>query len=63
MHRSTIPLVSMILPTVLLAGLVLAAEKEDEPKVEVTVVKYNDLCKEIIGLKGKVVVVDFWADT
>jgi hypothetical protein len=53
----------MILPTALLAGLVVAAEKEDEPKVEVKVVKYNDLCKEIIGLKGKVVVVDYWAGT
>ncbi len=53
----------MILPTALLAGFVVAAEREGDPKVEVKVVKYNDLCKEIIGLKGKVVVVDYWADT
>ena len=47
----------------LFAGCLLAVENEDKEKVDVKIVKYNDLCKEVIGLKGKVVVVDFWADT
>ena len=33
-----------------------------EDKVEVKVVKYPDLAATIKNLKGKVVVVDFWAD-
>jgi hypothetical protein len=34
-----------------------------EDKVEVKIVDYNGLTKTIRDLKGKVVVVDFWADT
>ena len=33
-----------------------------EDKVEVKVVKYPELTATIKNLKGKVVVVDFWAD-
>ena len=33
-----------------------------EPKISVRNVKYDELTKEIRGLKGKVVVVDFWGE-
>ncbi len=33
-----------------------------DPKIELRTVKYDDLIKEVRGLKGKVVVVDVWAD-
>jgi len=33
-----------------------------EDKIDVKVVKYPDLAATIKNLKGKVVVVDFWAD-
>lgn len=49
-----------ILGLVLLAAGTLTA---DPPKVEVQVVKYDELTKKISDQKGKVVVVDFWADT
>jgi hypothetical protein len=39
------------------------AGAEDLPKAELQVVKYAELGKKIAGLKGKIVVVDFWADT
>ena len=48
--------------TLLACGLV-AAEKAEETKVELKIIKYDDLIKEIESLKCKVVVVDFWADT
>jgi hypothetical protein len=34
-----------------------------EDKVELKLLKYDDLAKLIADQKGKVVVVDFWADT
>jgi hypothetical protein len=34
-----------------------------EDKVELKLVKYDDLTKLIASQKGKIVVVDFWADT
>jgi thiol-disulfide isomerase/thioredoxin len=33
-----------------------------DPKIELRSVKYDELIKEVRGLKGKVVVVDVWAD-
>ena len=33
-----------------------------EPKISVRNVKYDELTREIRGLKGKVVVVDFWGE-
>jgi thiol-disulfide isomerase/thioredoxin len=33
-----------------------------DPKIELRTVKYDDLIKEVRALKGKVVVVDIWAD-
>lgn len=39
------------------------ASAAQEDKVEVKVVKYEGLSKTIKDLKGKVIVVDFWADT
>jgi hypothetical protein len=41
----------------------LAAVEAEETTVELKVIKYDELIKEIESLKGKVVVVDFWADT
>jgi hypothetical protein len=41
----------------------LAALEAEETNVELKVIKYDALIKEIESLKGKVVVVDFWADT
>jgi len=51
-----------------LLGLLLAvapspADPKDEEKVELKVVKYDELTKLIADQKGKVIVVDFWADT
>jgi len=34
-----------------------------DDKVDLKLVKYDDLAKLIADQKGKVVVVDFWADT
>ncbi|MFL5244236.1 MAG: hypothetical protein ACJ8FY_19195 [Gemmataceae bacterium] len=63
MHRYTLHLALSFLAAALIAGSLVAVENEDKANGELKVVKYNDLCKEVIGLKGKVVVVDFWADT
>ena len=63
MHQYTFRLALFGLAAALIAGSLGAVENEDKANVELKVVKYNDLCKEVIGLKGKVVVVDFWADT
>jgi hypothetical protein len=38
-----------------------AASADD--KVEVKLIKYDELSKFIASQKGKIVVVDFWADT
>jgi hypothetical protein len=51
----------LALPALLLLNP-LAGTAEDS-KVEVKVVKYKGLEETLQGLKGKVVVVDFWADT
>jgi thiol:disulfide interchange protein len=40
----------------------LAGSAHAEDKVELKVVKYPELAKTIKQFKGKVVVVDFWAD-
>jgi hypothetical protein len=45
------------------SSVLLAADKADEPKVELRVVKYDEMGKTIKDFKGKIVVVDFWADT
>ncbi|HLJ94334.1 MAG TPA: hypothetical protein VKU02_14200 [Gemmataceae bacterium] len=44
----------------LLAALALPAVAQD--KVEVKVAKYDDLTATIKKLRGKVIVIDFWAD-
>ncbi|HEV3203358.1 MAG TPA: hypothetical protein VGY77_03195 [Gemmataceae bacterium] len=44
-------------------GLAPAADKVEPGKVEIKVVKYDGLKDIIKQFKGKVVVVDFWADT
>jgi hypothetical protein len=40
-----------------------AASQAPQEKVTLKVVKYDELTKTLNSLKGKVVVVDFWADT
>jgi hypothetical protein len=40
-----------------------SADEPKEPKIDLKVIKYGELVKEIEALKGKVVVVDYWADT
>jgi hypothetical protein len=40
-----------------------ASASAGEDKVELKLVKYDDLAKLIADQKGKVVVIDFWADT
>ena len=47
---------------VALAALILAGPAVAQEKVEVKVVKYDELTATIKKHKGKVVVVDFWAD-
>jgi hypothetical protein len=63
MHHFRFRLLLGIASITLLACGPLVAEKAEEPKVELKVIKYADLVKEIESLKGKVVVVDYWADT
>ena len=48
-----------------LLGLVWFAgsSRAQEGKVELKLVKYDELTKLIANRKGKVVVIDFWADT
>jgi hypothetical protein len=41
----------------------MAADKANDPKIDLRVVKYDDLEKSIAGHKGKIVIVDYWADT
>ena len=50
---------------ILLLGAASAADdkKEEKSKVELKVVKLDGLEKTIADLKGKIVVMDFWADT
>jgi hypothetical protein len=40
-----------------------SAEERQEPKIDLKTVKYSELTKEIEALKGKVIVIDYWADT
>lgn len=40
-----------------------AADSVDTPKVDLRVAKYDEMGDLIKSLKGKIVVVDFWADT
>jgi hypothetical protein len=37
--------------------------RAEESKVELKLVKYDELSKLLADQKGKVVVIDFWADT
>ena len=55
----------LALPALLLLGAasVPAADKAEADKVQVKVVAYKQLGETIKELKGKIVVVDFWADT
>ena len=48
-----------------LFGLALLAgpTRAEEGKVKLKLVKYEELTKILAGQKGKVVVIDFWADT
>jgi hypothetical protein len=52
-----------LLPALVTCVILVAADKGDEPKVELRVVKYDEMGKTIKELKGKIVVVDFWQDT
>ena len=52
-----------LLPALVACFLLVAADKVDEPKVELRVVKYEEMGRTIKDLKGKIVVVDFWQDT
>jgi hypothetical protein len=55
--------ISRLSGSAILAMLTLAVgSARAEDKVEVKVVKYADLAKTVKHLKGKVVVVDFWAE-
>jgi len=47
---------------VVLATLFVHASALAEDKVEVKVAKYADLTATVNKLKGKVIVIDFWAD-
>jgi hypothetical protein len=47
----------------ILVSLVSAGVAGGTDQVEVKVVKYDQMGEIVRGLKGKVVVVDFWADT
>jgi thiol:disulfide interchange protein len=47
---------------VVLATMFVHAHALAEDKVEVKVAKYGELTDTIKKLKGKVIVVDFWAD-
>ncbi len=48
----------------ILVGLILAASPAlAADKVEIKQIKYDELTKLIAAQKGKVVVIDFWADT
>ena len=40
-----------------------APSRAEEGKVQLELVKYEELTKVLAGQKGKVVVIDFWADT
>ena len=55
--------ISRLSGSAILAVLALAVgSARAEDNVEVKVVKYPDLAKTVKQLKGKVVVVDFWAE-
>jgi hypothetical protein len=43
--------------------LLVGAAKVDEPKIELRVAKYDEMGKTIKSFEGKIVIVDFWADT
>jgi hypothetical protein len=54
---------SMLLVAVCLPVGLVGAEKTGDTRVDLRVVKNDELEKSISGHKGKVVIVDFWADT
>lgn len=58
-------LIGLAVPALLLAmpARTPADDPKDQGKVELKVVKYDELKEAIKKFKGKVVVVDFWADT
>ena len=45
-----------------MAFAALAGSAQAEDKVELKVVKYAELAKTVQQFKGKVIVIDFWAD-
>jgi hypothetical protein len=53
----------MLFVVVCLPFGLIGAEKTGDTRVELRVVKYDDLGKSIAGYKGKIVIVDYWADT
>lgn len=63
--RSKCWIMGLVVPALLLAGpgCAPAVEPKEPSSVDVKVVKYNQLKEAIQKAKGKVVVVDFWADT
>jgi hypothetical protein len=58
-------LIGLAVPALLLAvqARTSAGDPKDQSKVDLKVVKYDELKEAIKKFKGKVVVVDFWADT
>jgi hypothetical protein len=53
----------LLLPALVACALLIAADKDEKPHVELRVVKYEEMGRTIKDLKGKIVVVDFWQDT
>jgi hypothetical protein len=53
----------LALPLLLAGVACTCAEQAGDAKVTLKVAKYDELIKTLNGLKGQVVVADFWADT
>lgn len=62
MHSATLRTVLFLMPVLLFLPFEPVAGQTPAPKVSVEKIKYADLGKLIRGLKGKVVLVDFWAE-
>jgi hypothetical protein len=58
----TVTRLAPVLGLVLAATSLAAPSTSDSAGISLRPVKYSDLERTIRGLKGKVVIVDFWAD-
>ncbi len=61
MNKSRVVLGGILLTLGLIGAGLPASGRPADAKVTLRSVKYAELAKEIRGLKGKVVLVDFWA--